>query len=59
MNTPARAFAHRYSDTGRIESICLVCLLTVCRCQNTIQMIEEEAKHVCGPDPLPASFHFQ
>lgn len=59
MKTLDRVFAHRYSDKGQIESICLVCLLTICRCRDAEQVTQEEAKHVCHPDPLPASFHFQ
>ena len=55
----ASAFAHRYSDNGNVESICLTCLLTVCRCRDTEQMLKEEAKHACEPDPVPASFHFR
>jgi len=59
MNTPAHAFAHRYPDNGNVESICLKCFLTVCRCRGAEQMIQEEAKHVCQPDMLRPPFHCQ
>jgi hypothetical protein len=54
-----RTFAHRYTQTGKIESICLICFLTACRSQDEEEMLENEAKHVCQPDPLPSAFHFQ
>jgi hypothetical protein len=59
MNTPASNFAHRYPDNGRVESICLKCLLMVCSCRGVEQMMEEEAKHVCQPDAVPPSFRVQ
>ena len=50
VNILASAFAHRYPDNGKVESICLKCLLTVSSCREVGQMIQEEAKHVCEPD---------
>ena len=55
MNIPASGFAHRYPKNGRVESICLKCLLTVCSCRGVEQMTQEEAKHVCQPDAVPPS----
>jgi len=43
MNIPASTFAHRYPNNGKVESICLKCLLTVCSCRGVEQMIQEEA----------------
>jgi hypothetical protein len=42
MNIPASTFAHRYPNNGKVESICLKCLLTVCSCRGVEQMIQEE-----------------
>jgi hypothetical protein len=53
-----RAFAHRYSAGGNVESICLKCFLAACLCRGVEQMIQEEAKHICEPDPMLAAFHF-
>jgi hypothetical protein len=54
-----KAFAHRYTQTGKIESICLICFLTACRSLDEEEMLENEAQHVCHPDPLALAFHFQ
>jgi hypothetical protein len=48
-------FAHRYTNSGRIESICLTCFVTLCRCFTTEEMICREAEHVCDPEALLVS----
>jgi len=59
MQIAASGFAHRYPDNDRVESICLMCLLTVCSCRGVEQMMLEEAKHVCQPDAASPSLHLQ
>ena len=54
----AKQFAHRYTENGKVESICLVCLLTICRCRTSEEASLREAEHLCQPNPIPAAFHF-
>ena len=49
------AFVHRYCEDGTIDSICLCCYLTACRCGTLQQSLEEEVKHACLYDLRPAS----
>jgi hypothetical protein len=46
------AFAHRYCDNGNVESICMECLVSVCRSLTIQRALNEEEKHVCEPDPV-------
>lgn len=47
--TPSMAFAHRYTEKGEIESICLSCF-TVARSRDTEEMLQNEQQHPCqGP----------
>ena len=51
-------FAHRYAANGAVESICLKCFLTVCRCQTEEEAERQEAEHACKKNPDPAPFLF-
>jgi hypothetical protein len=53
-----KPFAHRVIAGGMIESICMSCFLTVCRCRTEAESEEQEAAHICEDDPNPASFLF-
>jgi hypothetical protein len=46
----AFTFAHLFSQDGKVESICLECLTTICRCRNVMMALEEEAAHICQPE---------
>lgn len=59
MQSRKKTFAHRHTLYGKIESICLTCYLTVARSRDEVEMRQNEAQHVCQPDPLPLAFHFQ
>jgi hypothetical protein len=56
---PLRTFAHRYTENDQIESICMTCFLTVAHSRDEQEMEQNEAKHVCRPEPLPSAFRFQ
>ncbi|MGB8771103.1 MAG: hypothetical protein WCC92_15905 [Candidatus Korobacteraceae bacterium] len=51
-------FAHRHAANGAVESICLKCFLTVCRCKTEEEAERQEAEHVCKNNPDPAPFLF-
>lgn len=53
-----KPFAHRAIASGMIESICMKCFLTVCRCQTEEEAEGQEAQHVCKKNPDPAPFLF-
>ncbi len=55
---PDKPFAHRIIASGMIESICMNCFLTVCRCRTQAEMEEAETEHFCQDDPEPAPFLF-
>ncbi len=50
----APTFVHRYSQDGKVESICLECLTTICLARNVMKALEEEAAHICRPELLTA-----
>ena len=55
----SKTFAHRYNDDDLIESICMTCFLTISRSTDEQEMLYNEARHVCKPEPLPLASHFQ
>ena len=42
-----RNFAHRYSEDGKIESICLFCFASIARALDTDEMLSNEGQHAC------------
>lgn len=58
MHPTPKTFAHRYTDDDQIESICMACYITIGRSKDEAEMLDNEAKHECQPDPLPLPFHF-
>lgn len=58
MQSEPKTYAHRYAETGKIESICMTCYLTVALSDGEDEMRANEAQHVCQPNPLPAAFLF-
>jgi hypothetical protein len=42
-----KPFTHRYTADGKIESICMKCFLTICRCRTEEEVTTEEAQHAC------------
>jgi hypothetical protein len=46
-------FVHRFIADGVIESICMKCFLTVCRCRTEVGIEGREAKHVCQDYLVP------
>jgi hypothetical protein len=58
MQSKPKTYAHRYTEAGQIESICMTCYLTTARSDDEHEMLANEAQHVCQPDPLPAAFLF-
>jgi hypothetical protein len=55
---PERSFAYRVIASGMIESFCMSCFLTVCRCRTEEDLEKEEAEHVCQDDPNPVPVLF-
>ena len=55
----AKQFVHRYTENGKVESICLACLLTIWRCRTSQGASLRETEHLCPPNPVLAAFHFQ
>ena len=51
VQVPDKPFTRRYTDDGMIESICMKCFLTVCRCRTEEEVTKGEAKHVCQGQP--------
>jgi hypothetical protein len=56
---PLRTFAHRYTENDLIESICMTCFLTIAYSRDEQEMLQNEARHLCKPKPLPVASHFQ
>jgi hypothetical protein len=54
-----KAFAHRYTEDDLIESICMTCFLTAGHSKDEQEMLQNEAAHVCRPEPLPMASHFE
>ena len=52
MQSKLKTFAHRYTETGKIESSCMTCYFTVARSNDENEMVANEAQHVCQADPL-------
>jgi hypothetical protein len=52
--TGTLTFVHRYSRDGKVESICLECLTTICRSRNVMTALGEEAAHICHPEVVIA-----
>jgi hypothetical protein len=53
LSTPT--FAHRYCDSGNVESICLACLIIVASCTTIEQALRAEKRHVCLSESLSDS----
>jgi hypothetical protein len=50
--TQAKTFAHRYAETGGIESICLTCFLSTASSRDTEEMLRNETQHACEERPV-------
>jgi hypothetical protein len=48
-----KPFVRCFNAGGVIESICMKCFLTVCRCRTEVGIEGREAKHVCQNYPIP------
>jgi hypothetical protein len=46
MNQP-KNFAHRYAESGEIESICLSCFASIAGAKGTDEMVRNEGQHAC------------
>jgi hypothetical protein len=58
MQQESTVFAHRYTEDGKIESICLRCFLTVACSENEEEMVINEAEHICQLDVCPERSSF-
>jgi len=58
MQSQPKTFAHRYTETGNIESIWMTCYVTAARSNDESELLANEAQLVCQPNPLPAAFLF-
>jgi hypothetical protein len=58
MQSQPKTFAHRYTETGNTESICMTCYVTAARSNDERELLANKAQHVCQPNPLPAAFLF-
>jgi hypothetical protein len=56
---PDKAFVHRRLANGMIESFCMTCFLTICRCKTAKEVEEAESDHTCQDNPVPAPFLFR
>jgi hypothetical protein len=56
MQSKPKTYAHRYTEAGQIESICMTGYRTVANSDDEHETLANEAQHICQPDPLPAAF---
>ena len=50
-------FVHRENSDGTIDSICLICFLTVATAQTEPELVSVEASHQCDPYELATLKH--
>lgn len=56
MGSEPKTFAHRYTEAGEVESVCMLCFLTLAPSCSEQEMQANEGQHVCRPDLPPFAF---